>query len=66
MDEGILAEMYLANTKQFAALYKRLEDSRKKFIDFKPFEALSEDGLLDEELNRIKDLIEDELFSTAV
>lgn len=53
MDSKTLADMTLANAKQFAALYSHLEDSRKNIINFKPFELVSKAGTLDEELNDI-------------
>lgn len=66
MDKKTLADMTLANAKQFAALYSRLQNSRKNIINFKPFELLSKAGSVDEELNNIAKKIANGNYDDAV
>lgn len=55
-----------ANTQQFAALYSRLENSKKAVVGFKPFPLLNKPGLLDKQLNDIKQQIKLKNYSLAV
>lgn len=54
MEKKVLAGMILANIRQYAALYSRLEDSRRNIFNFQPFEPFARDGLLQEEMDDLE------------
>lgn len=66
MNEQILAEMVFANVKQFAALYKKLEESKKNIIDFRPFPLLTKPEFLQNQLDTLQNAIETKNYDTAV
>lgn len=66
VNKSIEAEMTLNNAKQYAALFKKLEQSRKHVIGITPFSYFSKNGSLEEELDEVQQQIDAKDYENAV